>query len=178
MLAKRLTDQALDAIAADGVTDDAGGNRKSKAWRGAAGAARENREKCVGEAARITIDAIEFGFLPEALRRFERPRRCLQVERRTNGSAAVGRALLDREALAALRTAASEHLTPRAGGHARAKAVGALTTDFAGLISALHAGSLNCEFAVRARFFVRRKTALKQIHGGLKRRAARVRSKP
>lgn len=79
MLAKRFAHQALDTVAPYRSADDAGGNRQSKAWSRATGVARENREECVGAAARITIYAVEFGFLPEALRRFERPRVSLQV---------------------------------------------------------------------------------------------------
>jgi hypothetical protein len=73
MLAKRLPDQALDAIAAHRIPHDAGGDRQSKARHGRAGVSRKYRETGVGRAARITIHAIEFGFLPEALRGFERP---------------------------------------------------------------------------------------------------------
>jgi hypothetical protein len=73
MLAKRLPDQALDAIAAHRIPHDAGGDRQSKAGHGRAGVSRKYRETGVGRAARITIHAIEFGFLPEALRGFERP---------------------------------------------------------------------------------------------------------
>lgn len=42
--------------------------------------AREDGEQIVGEAACVSIDAIEFGFLPEAVCRSERPGRRLQVE--------------------------------------------------------------------------------------------------
>ncbi len=73
MLAKRFPDETLDAIAAHRIPNDAGGDRQSKAGRGRAGVARKYREEGVGRAARITIHAIEFGFLPEALRGFERP---------------------------------------------------------------------------------------------------------
>ena len=79
VLAKRFADEALDAITPYRSADDAGGNRKSKARSRATGVARENREESVGEAARITINAVEFGFLPEALRRLERPCVSLQV---------------------------------------------------------------------------------------------------
>lgn len=50
------------------------------------------------------------------------------------------------------------------GGHARTEAMGAFTVKVARLIGALHAESRSA------------KTALKQAHGGSKRRAARVRS--
>jgi hypothetical protein len=73
MLAKRFPDQTLDAIAAHRIPHDAGGNRQSKPWHRRAGVARKYREKSVGRAARITIHAIEFGFLAETLRGFERP---------------------------------------------------------------------------------------------------------
>lgn len=46
----------------------------------------------------------------------------------------------DREALAALGAATSQHLASSSRGHAGAKAVRALTFNFAGLVSTLHAG--------------------------------------
>jgi hypothetical protein len=73
MMAKRLADQALDVIAPNRITDNASGNRQSQAGRLSAGAAREDCEEGIGRAARIAIDAIEFGFLPEALCRLKRP---------------------------------------------------------------------------------------------------------
>ncbi|HEY7641162.1 MAG TPA: hypothetical protein VH814_15655 [Steroidobacteraceae bacterium] len=73
MLAKRFPDQALDAIAAHRISHDAGGDRQSKPGNGRAGVPRKYREQSVGRAARVTIHAIEFRFLPEALRGFERP---------------------------------------------------------------------------------------------------------
>ena len=73
MLAKRFPDEPLDAIAADCISDDAGGDRQSKARHRRTGVTRKYREQSVGRAARITIHAIEFGFLSEALRGFERP---------------------------------------------------------------------------------------------------------
>ena len=133
---------------------------------GRAGVAREYREQSVGGAARITIDAIEFGFLPEALRRFERPCGRLASTQVERVRARVARASSDRQTLATLRAAPGENLTTRTGGHAGAKAVSALAMQIAGLVSALHAGSRDA------------KVALKQAHGGPKRRAARVRSEP
>jgi hypothetical protein len=73
MLAKRFPDQTFDAITTHRIPHDAGGDRQSKAGSGGAGVSREYRETGVGRAARVTIHAIEFGFLPEALRGFERP---------------------------------------------------------------------------------------------------------
>lgn len=73
MLAKRFPDQALDAITAHRIPHDAGSDRQSKAGNGCAGVSRKYREAGVGRAARVTIHAIEFGFLPETLRGFERP---------------------------------------------------------------------------------------------------------
>jgi len=73
MLAKRFPDEPLDAIAADCIPDDAGGDRQSKAGHRRAGVTRKYREQSVGRAARIPIHAIEFGFLSEALRGFEQP---------------------------------------------------------------------------------------------------------
>ena len=60
MLTKRFTNQALDAIAADRIADDAGGDRQSKTGNGRARVSRKYREHAVGRAARITIHAIEF----------------------------------------------------------------------------------------------------------------------
>ena len=85
MLAKRFPDETLDAIAAHRIPHDAGGDRQSKAGSGRAGVARKYREEGVGRAARITIDAIEFGFLSETLRGFERPcRRQAQADKRVS----------------------------------------------------------------------------------------------
>ena len=44
MLAKRFTDQALDAITTHRIPNDAGGNRQSKARNGRAGVSRKYRE--------------------------------------------------------------------------------------------------------------------------------------
>jgi hypothetical protein len=168
ILAEGLAYQALDAIAPDCTADDAGGDRKSKAWSLATGVSRKYCEQSIGETARITIDAVEFGFLPEALCRFERPRVSLQVEGERTLAPLAAAGTLDRQTFATLRTASGEHQTAGSGSHARAKAMGALTFNFARLVSALHAGSLQSGAAV--------KVALKQAHGGLKRRAGRVRS--
>ena len=85
MLTKRFPDQTLDAIAAHRIPHDAGGNRQSKARHRRAGIARKYREKSVGRAARITIHAIEFGFLSETLRGFELPcRRQAQADKRVS----------------------------------------------------------------------------------------------
>ena len=72
MLTKRFPNQALDAITPHGVADSAGGNRQSKSWNRAAAVTCEDREAGVGGAARVPIDAIEFGFMPETLRRLKR----------------------------------------------------------------------------------------------------------
>lgn len=73
MLTKRFPDETLDAIAAHRIPHDAGGDRQSKAGHRRAGVTRKYREQSVGRAARITIHAIEFGFLSETLRGLERP---------------------------------------------------------------------------------------------------------
>ena len=72
MLAKRFAYEAFDAIAADGIPHDAAGDRQSKSRHARAGIARKYREESVSRAARIAIHAIEFGFLPEALRGLKR----------------------------------------------------------------------------------------------------------
>ena len=71
VLAKRFPDETLDAIATYRIPHDAGGDRQSKARHCRPGVSRKYREECVGRAARVTIHAIEFRFLPEALRGFE-----------------------------------------------------------------------------------------------------------
>lgn len=63
----------------------------------------------------------------------------------------------DSETLATLGATTGEHLTASTSGHARTEPVGALTVNFARLISTLHAGiSINLD----------RKRALKQVHAG------------
>src|SRR5512134_2513870 len=75
----------------------------------------------------------------------------------------------DCETLATLGATTCQHLTASASGHARTEAVGTLTVNFARLISTLHAGiSTNRD----------RKGALKQVHAGARRGAARVRTTP
>jgi hypothetical protein len=82
VLSKRFANEPLDAIASHGVADDPRGDRESEARDAAVIAAREDRKRAVGGAARVTIHAIEFGFGLETLRRFERPGGCLQVDDR------------------------------------------------------------------------------------------------
>lgn len=72
----------------------------------------------------------------------------------------------DSEALATLGATTGQHLAASASGHARTETVSALTVNFARLISTLHAGGLD------------RKGALKQVHAGARRGAARVRTTP
>ena len=83
-------------------------------------------------------------------------------------TARSARSRSDSETLATFRAAPGENLTTRSGGHAGAKAVGALTVQIARLVSTLHGG------ISRGKFFS--KVPLKQAHGGAERRAARVRS--
>jgi hypothetical protein len=90
MLTKRFPDQALDAIATHRIPNDAGSDRQSKAGNGCAGVSSKYREAGVGRAARVTIHAIEFGFFPEALCRFERP--CGRQRNRRGVSGAADRA--------------------------------------------------------------------------------------
>jgi hypothetical protein len=78
---KRFTYQALDAVATHRAPDDTRCNRESEArHRGIVGAS-EDPEESIAAAAGIAIDAIKGGFLPESLRRGERPRAGLQVRR-------------------------------------------------------------------------------------------------
>jgi len=82
MLAKGFAYQAFDMITAHRVADDARRNGKTESRLAAAIVACEDGEEIIGETACVAIDAIEFGFLPKALCRFERPRVGLQVGRR------------------------------------------------------------------------------------------------
>lgn len=71
--------QTFDAIAPNGVSDHPRRNRQPQACMGLAILARENGKVAIGEASSVLIDAIEFGFLPEAMCRCERPRLNLQA---------------------------------------------------------------------------------------------------
>jgi hypothetical protein len=90
MLAKRFPDQAFDAIAAYRIPHDAGGDRQSKTRNGRTRVTRKYREESVGRAARVTIHAIEFRFLPEALRGFEQS--CGTQARKATGRDRAGSA--------------------------------------------------------------------------------------
>ena len=71
----------------------------------------------------------------------------------------------DSETLATLGATTGQHLTASASGHTCTEAVSTLTVNFARLISTLHGG-------------LERKGALKQVHAGARRGAARVRTTP
>jgi len=60
METKRFTDDALDAIAAYGVADHTSGDRETEPRKCAAVQSHEHRERAVGRAACIAIDAVEF----------------------------------------------------------------------------------------------------------------------
>lgn len=79
MQTEGFADQSFDAIASNGVSYHSRRNRQPQASVGQAILARENGEVTIGEASRVLIDAIEFGFLPEAVCRCERPRLSLQA---------------------------------------------------------------------------------------------------
>lgn len=81
VLPKRLTDETFDAIATHRDTDDFRGDGQTQPRSRSARVTNENGKQRVGETARIAIDAIELGFVPEALRRCERPRSCVQTKR-------------------------------------------------------------------------------------------------
>lgn len=83
----------------------------------------------------------------------------------------------DREALAALGAATSEHLASGSGGHAGAKSVRTGAVNFAGLVSTLHAGisTLSNDGSDR---LLGPEFALKQVHAGAHRGAARLRTTP
>lgn len=89
MLTKRFPNQTLDAVTPHGVPYSAGGNRQSKSWNRTAAVTSEDREAGVRGAARVPVDAIEFGFMPETLRRLKRSGRGWQVWSRTRASAAA-----------------------------------------------------------------------------------------
>ena len=84
MLPKRFANQAFDAVTPHGVADDARGDRKSKTGLASTVGSCKDGEQIIGGAARLTIDAIEFGFLPETLCRIERP--CLNLQTRLQTS--------------------------------------------------------------------------------------------
>lgn len=80
MQTKGFANQTPDAIASNCIANDTRRDRESQPGMRSAIVARKDGEQIVGEAACVSIDAIEFGFLPEAMCRSERPGRMLQVE--------------------------------------------------------------------------------------------------
>jgi hypothetical protein len=81
VLPKRFADETFDPVAPDCNADDFRSDRQTEPRRRPARGASKDSEVRVGETARIAIDAIELGFVPEALRRCERPRGCVQARR-------------------------------------------------------------------------------------------------
>jgi hypothetical protein len=138
VMSERFANQTLQVIAPHGTADDACRNRKSQTSMRDIIATNENGEQRIGETSRILIDAVEVRFVMESLRRSERPGESLQV---TRGKAVEPTGPLDAQALATFRAATSKHLPAATGCHTRTKTVRALTTNFAGLISAFHAQS-------------------------------------
>lgn len=72
VLPERFPHQPLHAVAAHCVTHDARWNRQSKPRVRSSVGTHQDGEMIVGETARVTIDAIEFGSFPKTLCRFER----------------------------------------------------------------------------------------------------------
>ena len=108
MVSKRFANQALQVIATDRTTDDAGCNGKSQAGIGTTIGADEDCEQGIGETTRILVDAIEVRFVMETLCRSKRPSDGLQVT--TVGErGAVETAALHREALTTLGATALKH---------------------------------------------------------------------
>ena len=141
---ERFTDQALDAITRHRIAHRCGrrspiqGGERRRRW-----VSRKYREERVGRAACVTIHAIEFGFLPQALRGFESSGRSGDGgNRRIGVSALIARSDSHSETIF-LRPFARRRartLTTCSRGHAGTKAVSALTfADLARLICALHA---------------------------------------
>jgi hypothetical protein len=82
MQTKGFTNQALDAVASNRIADQARSDRQTQARMRTVIMPCENGKEIIGETARVLVDAIEFGFLPQTLCRCERPRVNLQVEDR------------------------------------------------------------------------------------------------
>src|SRR5688572_14914014 len=98
---KRFANDALDAVAPDGVADYARGDRESEPGSPAFVAAHEDRERAVCGAACVAVHAVEFGFRSEALRRLERPSGSVQVKESERVGARSG--LADAQTLRRLR---------------------------------------------------------------------------
>ena len=175
MLAKRFPDQAFDAIAAHRIPHHAGGDRQSKAGNGRAGVTRKYREESVGRAARVTIHAIEFRFLPEALRGFERS--CGTQARKTTdrdraGGADRAQRLRQSDACDLSRGAVRGPDDPLASPCGRENRGCADDAD----CSVGKYASCGLSSGTFFRKGQLAKVALKQAHAGAERRAARVRS--
>ena len=76
---KRFAHKSFDPVAADRAAYDTCSNGQPEARICNVVGAREDAKKCIRATSRIAIDAIKVGFLPESLRRGERPRARLQV---------------------------------------------------------------------------------------------------
>jgi hypothetical protein len=79
MKAKRFAHQTFHAIAPDRIAHESSGDRQTEPRMGTIIMPRKNGEEVIGEATRVFVDAIEFGFMAKALCRGERPRVNLQV---------------------------------------------------------------------------------------------------
>ena len=174
MVSKRFANQALQVIAADRITDDAGCNGQSQPSTGAAVGADEDCEQSIGETSRILVDAIEVRFVMETLRRSERPCGRWQVTNLRERDRCRADAL-HRQAFTTLRASTSKHLSAGTRSHARTKAVGALTMNFARLVSTLHDESqlLECFSLTGRRSKSARKTCAKTITWWVKRKGGK-----
>jgi hypothetical protein len=90
---KRFSYQSLDMVTPDRVSHDAGAYCQSQARLRTGTGACENGEQAIGRTFRVTVNAVEFGLVMETLRRSERPGECVQVRRRTVAGSKHGGAI-------------------------------------------------------------------------------------
>jgi hypothetical protein len=174
MQTKRFTNQALDAIATNRIADQASSDRQTQSRMRTAIMPCENGEEIISEAARLFVDAVEFGFLSETLCRCERPRVDLQLAGSKEHATRATR-VLHCEPLTALRATTRQNLASSTSGHASTETVRPLPMNIAGLISALHAETRGEICAKTSTWWAKRRPArVRSTLQGVK-RAARKR---
>lgn len=137
--------------------------------------AREHCKQGIAEAARVFIDAIEFGFVAEALCRSERQGVNLQVRLRAEHATREGR-VLNAQTLAALRSTTRQNCAAGTSSHASTETMRPLTMNFAGLVSALHAETRGENCAKTSTWWVDKRAArVRSASKGVKRAARRDR---